>query len=71
MAADVLYVPFIQVLVGNLNVLEIKIKNYWDDTHSYTVEIIASSKYHQATCLLGSRFNMLKKIIINHFRKKK
>lgn len=45
MAADVLYVPFIQVLVGNLNVLEIKIKNYRDDTHSYTVEITASSKY--------------------------
>lgn len=44
MVADVLYVPFIQVLVGNLNVLEIKIKNYRDDTHSYTVEIIASTK---------------------------
>lgn len=45
--ASVLYSPFIQVLVGNLNVLKIKTRNYMDDAASYTVEIIASGKlYH-------------------------
>ena len=39
-----LKIPLLQVIVGNPNLLEVKVEGYFDETDSYIMEVSTASK---------------------------